>query len=281
MTHPVVVGFDGSANSRLAVAFAADLAQRRDLGLQLIHAFSWPLIYPPLDLPTDPHDVGPRMRVLGMLADAASDVRREHPSLVVETKVHDGQAAGVLVNASQRARFLVIAHRGRGGFKGLLAGSIAVQTAAHARCPTIVVRGGPFPTEAPVLVGVDGSAGSRAAARLAYEEAKLRHVELVVVHVRPTARTWPETATTDPVEASLAGVAEDFPDVKTRTQVRPAEGVPPKALVDAAREVGAGLVAIGSRGLGGFHGLRLGGTSRGLVDHAECPVAVVPSDVTP
>jgi nucleotide-binding universal stress UspA family protein len=72
------------------------------------------------------------------------------------------------------------------------------------------------------------------------------------------------------------GAGARYPDVKYRTEVVPGDSVA-SALIDFARSVSAGLLVVGSRGLGGFRGLVMGSTSRNLIEHASCPVLVVPT----
>ena len=60
--------------------------------------------------------------------------------------LYEGNAAKVLLEASEGARMLVVGSRGHGGFSGLLLGSVSAACAEHARCPVVVVHGdGPPP----------------------------------------------------------------------------------------------------------------------------------------
>jgi len=285
MSGTIIAGVDGSAPGRNAAEFAAGMAERRGFSLELLHAFTWPLIYPPL-VP-DPTATAPlpRVRAEQILTTTATEVGGLHPDLSIETRIVDGHAAGVLIEASRRASLLVVGHRGLGGFTEMLVGSVGVYTSTHAACPVVIVRGQLSSTDAPVIVGADGSPGSRAAVRLAFEEARLRAADLVVVLGWPPARTWPEAlsaagmpadaAAVDPLAVSLAGIAEEFPEVKVHTEVRHTVA-PPELLMALAMEIGASLIVVGSRGVGGFRGLLMGSTCRALVDHAPCPVVVVP-----
>jgi nucleotide-binding universal stress UspA family protein len=78
----------------------------------------------------------------------------------------------------------------------------------------------------------------------------------------------------DPAAGGL-GVGARYPDVKYRTEVVPGDSVA-LGLITFARHTSAGLLVVGSRGLGGFRGLVMGSTSRTLIEHAPCPVMVVP-----
>jgi nucleotide-binding universal stress UspA family protein len=75
-----------------------------------------------------------------MLREAVEQVRSDHPTVTVETAVIQGPPARVLVDLSADADLLVIGSRGRGGFSGLLLGSVSQQCVHHAHCPVTVVR---------------------------------------------------------------------------------------------------------------------------------------------
>jgi nucleotide-binding universal stress UspA family protein len=295
MNAPVVVGFDGSVSARAAVQYGVGEALLRGCGLRLVHAFSWPLIYPPFGAVYDPDDHGPRVAMLNLLQAAASDVRRQHPDLSVDYRIVDGSPGGVLVKASSDAAVLVVGHRGLGGFTGLLAGSVGMQVTGHAHCPVVVVRGEPVTpgpvAAAPIVLGFDGSPSAGTAAVAAFAQAQRREVELFVVHQHAphTARVKAEAAaaghspppcTADELAASLRVTAARYSDVKYHTEVVHGDSAA-TALITAAHRVRAGLLVVGTRGVGGFRGLVMGSTSRGLVEHASCPIMVVPPGVHP
>jgi nucleotide-binding universal stress UspA family protein len=278
-----VVGVDGSRPATRAAEVAGELAMRRGLALQVMHVFSWPAMSPPV-LPESPAvQVDPRALARQVVTTAAAHTRQMYPGLEVETRLAEGHAAGALVDASHDAAFLVVGHGGLGGFTELLTGSVGVHVTTHAHCPVLVVRGQIGQPACPVVVGVDGSVPARAAADVAFQEARLRGSELVAALVWPPARAWsaaiaaaglpPHPAAIDPIEVSLGHIIEHYPDVKVRREVRPGDS-PPHVIAQLAAEVHAGLIVVGSRGIGGFRGLLVGGTCRALVDHSPCPLLV-------
>jgi nucleotide-binding universal stress UspA family protein len=283
MSAPVVVGFDGSKAALSAVHYGAREAVRRDCGLRIVHAFGWPVLLPPFHAPYDLHDQGPRAAMLDLLAQTVYDVQADHPRLSVTTRLIDGSPGGVLVEASRDAQLLVLGHRGLGGFAGLLVGSVAAQATGHARCPVVVVRGDDTDEDAPVVLGTDGSPGANRAAEVAFAQAQLRDVELILAHHQPAGRSSAGARVTgDPGfwatagDAGALGAGARYPDVKYRTEVVPGDSVA-SALITFARRTSAGLLVVGTRGLGGFRGLVMGSTSRTLIEHAPCPVMVVPA----
>lgn len=133
-----------------------------------------------------------------------------------------------------------------------------------------------------VIVGVDGSEGSRAALRWAAEEAACWGVPLVAVWAWEFSPLIVATdaptgigALSEKVAARLREVlvAELGEDRADRVETLVVEDAPVRALLDAARP--GDLLVVGSRGLGGFKGLVLGSVSQQVVHHAPCPVTVV------
>jgi nucleotide-binding universal stress UspA family protein len=280
---PVVAGVDGSAEALTAAEVAAGEARRRRVPLVLTHAFTWPLIWPPLTEEYHPTDPLPRAKAHQLLARAAEHLRDQggaEGGPEVQTRLVDGHAAATLVDASRAAALVVVGHRGSGGFTQLLAGSVAIHTAAHAYSPVMIVRGKIIEPGAPIILGFDGSTGARLGAEFAFATAARRGAPVTVVTVWPTDRTWPDAVAaagypTPPARAvldSLGDLPSRYPDVPVRVEVV-AGGSTAAALAGAADA--AGLVVVGSRGFGGLRGLLLGSVGRALIEHAPCPVAIV------
>ena len=135
-----------------------------------------------------------------------------------------------------------------------------------------------------ILVGVDGSDHSRVALDWAIDEVLARGAPLTVVYVFPALRGWNtpiSPAYFEEFEAeaktrladflSQVAALEKLPDV-TRLVVA---GNPAEVLVDMSGHVD--LLVVGSRGHGGFRSLVLGSVSTQCVQHARCPVVVVPA----
>ena len=289
-SNDVVVGVDGSETSLAAAEQAAEEAALRGTGLRVVQALSWPSA-PAL----------PGVTVEGSAAEifyswaetsvdeAVSRARSVAPDVEVTGSVALGEVLPVLTELSGSALLLVVGGKGKGGFKGLLLGSIATHLASHSRCPVLVVRGAAEPS-GPIVAGVDGSAANRDAIAFAFAEASLRGADLVVAH------TWSESSAPSPVRRdpsgqyagepgelreerkallseALAGYAERYPDVHVEHHV--VRGGAREGLVDASK--GARMLVVGARGHGGFTGMRLGSVSHAVLHHAHCPVVVVPS----
>lgn len=281
----IVVGVDGSEQSLQGLDWGLDEARRRHLPVEIVHAWMWPLYGVPLGPPPyGPADSGLRASAEAVLRDAARRAEKVAPGVRVGTSLSTGAPAPALVNASEDASLVVLGCRGLGGFAGLLLGSTSSQVAAHARCPVTVVRGQERPA-GPVVVGVDGSATGQLAVAAAFLEASLRGGELIAVHtwVRPVSTgpqdplplVFSEAEMQQAEEAvlaeSLAGWEERYPDVTVTERV--VRDHPAHYLSEMSAR--AQLLVVGSRGRGGFPGLRLGSVSRAVLHHADSPVMVV------
>lgn len=133
-----------------------------------------------------------------------------------------------------------------------------------------------------ILVGVDGSEGSRAAVRWAAREAELRHIDLTLLHVYQEVwaradlpdRTLVDVARNE-AEAIAADARQVARDAAPAMTVRAdaVAGDAAAALVDAAAS--AGLLVVGNRGRGGFASLMLGSVGQRVATHASVPTVVV------
>jgi nucleotide-binding universal stress UspA family protein len=146
------------------------------------------------------------------------------------------------------------------------------------------------PTKYGVIVAVDGSVESDAAISWAAREASMRHEHATLMHVvQPVALSWPvspeqttfaqwqEDNARHVIDQARAGFSAGIkqphsPDF--RTEVLYAH--PVDALANASKD--ARMIVVGSHGRGALGRLLLGSVSRGLVEYAHCPVAVVHPD---
>jgi nucleotide-binding universal stress UspA family protein len=138
-----------------------------------------------------------------------------------------------------------------------------------------------------IIVGVDGSGHSQRALEYALKEAAIRHAPLTVVTVHEAIKSTyggPVRFSDDGVRTEearqavqaetdkvLADLAEPRPESVTVTAVH---GFPVDVLVTASKD--ADLLVLGSRGAGGFSRLMLGSVADQVVQHALCPVLIVP-----
>lgn len=146
----VVVGVDGSPASRDAVRFAAREAALRDATLVAVMA-----VEPPDYAWIDPYAIRehPETGLIDQAQDKLAALLDEIGTGGVPVmKVVSAESAPVaLVARSTGAELLVVGSRGRGGFRGMVMGSVSLQCVLHAHCPVTVVRAEPQVGEKPAV----------------------------------------------------------------------------------------------------------------------------------
>lgn len=137
----IVVGVDGSEPSKLALGWAAFLARSSGARIEAVMTWQnptygwaggWAVPLPSIDIS------GECVKVLEATLDEVFGPERPAK---LEAKVLEGNAAHVLVELSKGAEALVVGSRGRGGFAGMLLGSVSRHCAERAQCPVLVVHG--------------------------------------------------------------------------------------------------------------------------------------------
>ncbi|MDH6228297.1 MULTISPECIES: universal stress protein [Streptomyces] len=144
-TGPVLLAVDGSEAGEAAVAFAFAEAALHGAPLVAMHVWNTrneralddPL--DPLHVVTDVSRIEEAQRRL--LDGTLARHRAARPDVVVEPRLVRSRIRSALLTASGDARLVVVGARGRGGFQGLLLGSVSQALLHHADCPVIVVRG--------------------------------------------------------------------------------------------------------------------------------------------
>jgi nucleotide-binding universal stress UspA family protein len=275
----IVVGVDSSPGAKQALDWAAAEAERNGADLIIVGAWEYGGFG---------GNVLTEEEARLVIEHAATSVADRHPAVTVKHQLCKEPASFSLIEAGLGADLLVVGSRGFGGFRGLLFGSVGQHCLTHAPCSVAIIRtpdeeartsdAGTHPH--PIVAGVDGSHGSDLALDWAASEAFRTGAELDVVGswVFPGSSGYvfaadvgvPEAAR-QVVHEALARVALVAPEVVVRG--RTSEDPPAVALVEASR--GAGLLVVGSRGLGAFRGLLLGSVSHHLATHAHCSVVVV------
>jgi nucleotide-binding universal stress UspA family protein len=132
----VLVGIDGSPASEAATALAFDEASRRGVDLVALHAWSDVGVLPVLGM--DWHEYEDRGHEV--LGERLAGWQEQYPDVRVRRRIVCDQPAHRLVDESAHAQLVILGSRGRGGFAGMLLGSVSTAVAESAPCPVIVVR---------------------------------------------------------------------------------------------------------------------------------------------
>jgi nucleotide-binding universal stress UspA family protein len=288
----VVVGVDGSSGSRRALVWALVAAASKGAVLEVVSAFAVDFYW------TDPYLLD-RLRIDSLRSDTEARARelveqvRRDPAVAAvpgtatapaEIIVVPGVAAEHLVRIAGGADLLVVGSRGRGSVRSTLLGSVALHCTAHASGPVVVVHEGSALEPSRVVVGVDGSAGARAALSHAAEAAVELDAELEAVAAFSLPSYWSElyvalTETGQALHDAARQRAEDMvtevlgtePPVPVRVVV--VDGPVGEVLV--RRAAGAELLVVGSRSRSQLSGMMLGSVALHCAVQGPCPVMVV------
>jgi nucleotide-binding universal stress UspA family protein len=137
----ILVGVDGSPASRTALTWAAAEAAEHRAELVVLTVWERTLL-PPMGsggVPQSPVP-DPGERATEDLLTIIKAELGENPPVLVQPRVKQGNPAQVLIEQSADTDLLVVGTRGRGGFAGLVLGSVSQHVAAYAKCPVAVVR---------------------------------------------------------------------------------------------------------------------------------------------
>jgi len=135
----IVVGVDGSPQSRQALRWAARQAKLTGASLQVITCWEFPTAMS--WLPPNPSDFEAIQRdAKRTLEQTVADVLGDDPDIDLDLTVVEGQASPGLLEAARGASLLVVGSRGHGELTGMLLGSVSERCVTHAPCPVTVVR---------------------------------------------------------------------------------------------------------------------------------------------
>jgi nucleotide-binding universal stress UspA family protein len=137
---PVLVGIDGSRESESATAIAFDEASRRKVGLIALHAWSDVSVFDPIV--SFPGPGWPALKAVEdeIVAERLAGWSERYPDVSVRRHVVRDEPARQLVDTSESTQLVVVGSHGRGGFAGMLLGSVSAAVVLLARVPVIVAR---------------------------------------------------------------------------------------------------------------------------------------------
>jgi nucleotide-binding universal stress UspA family protein len=274
----VVVAYDGSADAERGLEWGIEHVQVHGGTLEVLTSAGEADTVYPLDqsgATTDERIAGWQEQAAGRLREAGVEGWR--------TDTTSNRIVPELIERSRDASLVVVGAQGHGVLGGKVLGSVSQHVTRHAQSPVVVVRGAYRAHSPRVVVGVDGSEANRKALAFAFAHAAATGGSIMAVHGRSMQSSGPFDAAISRkvaaqlaeserlLEESLTELRQEHPEVPVEQVALP---LPPvRALADASAN--ASLVVVGTRGLGGFSGLLLGSVSAGVLQRAQCPVAVV------
>jgi nucleotide-binding universal stress UspA family protein len=299
----IVLATDGSKEAELATRTATDLAQKTGSELHVVHVFGIAPVGPPVypeatDLQGEALEAEAEERISEQRAREVLEAEvgkvRSAGGTVVEAHLLEGRAAPEIVALAEEigAGLIVVGSRGHGGIRRALMGSVSDSVVRHAHCPVLVARAAPIVFPAKILLATDGSEEAQLASSSVADLAKRTGSDLHLVyvgHMPPVYYESPGALTLDPdLKGRMGERAEEGARTILDEQVQRLReagsevagahsrlGRPDAEIVGLAEELGAGLIALGSRGLGLLSRALMGSVSHSVVRHAHCPVLVV------
>jgi nucleotide-binding universal stress UspA family protein len=139
-TGGVLLGVDGSPANDPAVGFAFDEAARRGCPLTAVHSWTHPVSAGPGEILPLVYDVAEvEAEEARVFEEALAGWREKYPDVEVRRRLVRGHVRPTLVEATSRSQLAVVGTRGRGGFTGLVFGSVSQAVLHHADCPVAIV----------------------------------------------------------------------------------------------------------------------------------------------
>src|SRR5215211_1148722 len=278
----ILLATDGSEDAELAATTAVGLARSTASELHVVHTWR--------PVPSVHFDALIRREMereaQGILDEQVKKIEGLGGT-VAQPRLSEGGSAEEIVALAEKigAGLIAVGSRGKGRIRRLLVGSVSDAVVRHAPCPVVVVRWKPAVFPAKILLATDGSEEAYLAAKTVADLAQRTGSELHVVHVgEVTLGYHPERhgyriqyerdekkagqlleTQVERIKAAGAMVA----------QAHLRMGKTDEGIVVLAEELGADLVVMGSRGLGGAKRALMGSASDSVVRHAHCPVMVV------
>ena len=281
----VVVGYDGSPGSELALDWACAHARLAHRPLEIFHATGASLrVAEPAASAPATSEAGRRTasRRLVRLEEAAGRIRDPSGGLEVRTVLHHGGARSALLRASRDASVVVMGATSQGAVESMVLGSVAQGVAKEARCPVVIVRRSHASGVRSVLVGTDLGEHSAPAIAFAFRVAALRSCPLTVLHcfwdiARAVGDVPPEDGGYDAERSTLAAAvrphAELHPEVEVTLLL--SRGFADRRLIQATHD--HDLVVIGHHKLPLLDAVVWGNVTPLVVREAVGDVAVVPA----
>lgn len=143
--YRIVVGVDGSAPSKAALAWAIRQAELTGATVEAVMAWQYPVMVGGYGwVPAAAPEAAEFKAIAGreLSKTVAETVDDSANTVKVSATVREGNAAQILLHAAQGADLLVVGSRGHGGFTGALLGSVSQHCVHRATCPVAIIRAG-------------------------------------------------------------------------------------------------------------------------------------------
>jgi len=278
----ILVPVDDPKSSEATLQSLVAQFSSRDTEVRVLH------VVEPLTIAVSPQmAAGYAPELEAQLKDAHVFVERVASTLraagfKVATEAREGDIREVIIDSAKqwRAELIVIGSHGRKGLLHLLLGSVAEQVVRYAPCSVEIVRS---PTTRPkVLLAVDNSKFSDAAAEAVIRQVRTEHAEVRILYVVDLPIPIPTSfaggfrqESLDQGRDLVGRVERLLGKAGFKTQSVVEEGDPRITIVDFAKKWGANLIVVGSHGRKGLDRFLLGSVAEFVARHASCSVEIV------
>ncbi|MBI5189256.1 MAG: universal stress protein [Nitrospirae bacterium] len=279
----ILVAVDGSEFSKSAFRQACRLA--RENGRTLTAVMAVPALEDQFEVLKHREKAEAVLKELSEKVMASIKAIGDEEGVKTAVNIVDGDAHSAISETAAEGRhdLVVMGRRGKTGIERALMGSVTARVIGHSSADVLVVQKNTALGWKKILVATDGSRHGDAAVDKAIDLAKAYGGELAVVSVvdvnEEIYAEAPE-AVEGFVKTSLKAVAAvkekaEKAGLKAESVVK--EGEAYQAIVDAAKELNANLVVMGSHGRTGLKRLLMGSVTEKVIGHIPCPVLVVKS----
>ena len=282
VVNDIVFATDFSPAAEKALLYAANLARRFRAALHVVNAVE-PANYA---LPPETWHTADQARELETKKLRAF-LQSSFPDVENEVQLWEGTVSQVVTSAIDRdkADLVVLGTHGRTGVAKLLLGSAAEEILRNAPCPVLTI--GPHAqTEQPsqlngILYATDFSPASLAGARYAIALAQQYGAMLTLLHVIEDRKTDELVHGSDLMASSerlLRNLVPEGVELSSEPRCEVKQGVPADTILEAARQIQAGLIVLGARRASGVPGAASHlpvATVHGVIAQAPCPVLTV------
>ncbi|MGQ0536688.1 MAG: universal stress protein [Methanobacteriota archaeon] len=272
----VLVGVDPSHGAEQAIQWARALGSPGRSEVHLVHVLPSPRIfglYGLAERPGMPEGPAEMLERAGTELLARTKERLRPSAATVEGHIEEGSPVAGILRVAERVRpdLVILGATSGGRLARLLLGSVAEGVTGNTRASVLLARTAPPPER--ILAATDGSRSARVAVDAALRLSSRWAAKPTVLHVvEPQYFLYPEAEARrrlDQVLADVKGAGRPVADYEIDL------GPPAERIVDHATSQKAGLIVVGSRGLGGLRSLVSGSVSTGVARRASASVLVV------
>jgi nucleotide-binding universal stress UspA family protein len=271
-SKPILVPLDGSQIAEYALPSAVWYSKLTGAALQFVHV---------LDDDLKPED---RAHAADSFQKYGAELAAKHGLGGIECQVLSGSPAEQVLSASVTASAIVLASRGKGGFRAAIRGSVADKIVRGSAIPVLIEPGTTEPkppaSDRPILVGLDGSEAAEnglAAAREVAAKGGNGIVLLRTYTIPPPAGVEFATYPADFAATMETGAKEYLAAVaKAGEKTLVVMGDATTAILEAAEQNDVALIVLTSSGKGLAKRLTLGSTTDRVIHGTERPVLVIP-----